>query len=138
MKDLPFPKKDVEKGLFLQKKGCVKSIIFSEGTYQVEVFDDELNETFWPFVQLDDMGKISDCFCTCKNAEEQKTCEHLSAALFEIYKGHLQPLHLRFRSSFGRCLETGLKVIVHSFFSSYKVISHLARSDQKESSNCKW
>lgn len=99
MKELPFPKKDVEKGQFLHKKGCVKNIIFSEGTYQVEVYDDVLNETFWPFIQLDEVGKISDCFCTCKNAEAHKTCEHLSAALFEIYKGKLQPLHIRFRDS---------------------------------------
>ena len=99
MSELPFPKADVEKGISLQKTGKVKNVIFSEGTYQVEVFDEENNETLWPFIQLDDTNFVSDCFCMCSKAESQKSCEHLAAALLEIYKGKLQPLHVRFRNS---------------------------------------
>lgn len=99
MSEIPFPKVDVEKGLELKKSGNVKNVIFSEGTYQIEVADEGSSETFWPFIQLDDEGNVSDCFCMCKRAEEHKSCEHLAAGLLEIYKGKIQPLHVRFRSS---------------------------------------
>ena len=51
-------------GKHLVQEGNVKSIVFSGGTYQVEVFDKKYSETFWPFLQLSDEGEIKDAFCT--------------------------------------------------------------------------
>ena len=110
MSEVPFPKADVQKGLELSQSGNVKNVIFSEGTYQIEVFDEKENETYWPFIQLDDEGGVSDCFCMCAKAEKHKSCEHLAAGLLEIYQGNLQPLHLRFRESLWNiCMQIAAK-----------------------------
>ena len=81
------------------KKICTGQVLFSEGTYQVEVFDPKADEPFWPFFQLDDHGKILDHFCTCKAAEEGKECRHLKEARKAIFGGTVDPLHVRFRAS---------------------------------------
>jgi len=94
----PFIRKHQIEGKALLESGEVKSVIFSEGTYQVEVHDPKLDETLWPFLQVTDEGKLSDSFCTCSEAEAQKSCAHLGAAYLFI-TCH-SPLHVRFRNSF--------------------------------------
>lgn len=81
------------------KKIQIGQVLFSGGTYQVEVFDPKEDEALWPFFQLDDQGKILDHFCTCKRAEEGKECRHLKEAVRGIFGGTADPLHVRFRAS---------------------------------------
>ena len=85
-------------GIDLFNKKKIGQIIFSQGTYQIEVKDE--TEVFWPFLQLNDFGQIVDCFCTCEKAENNKSCAHLSAAYYAIYQKKKKPLHLRFQDSF--------------------------------------
>lgn len=77
----------------------IKSFLFSEGTYQIEMVDPKTKESFAPFVQVDDAGKVQDAFCSCKAAEKKKKCPHLEAALQLIFRGKAEPLHMRFRAS---------------------------------------
>lgn len=77
----------------------VGSVLFSEGTYQIEIYDPKAKATFWPFLQMDDAGKVLDCFCTCKAAEKKKSCPHLAAAYLRIFNKKREPLHIRFRQS---------------------------------------
>jgi len=78
--------------------GNVRSILFSGGTYQIEVFDPKLCETFWPFLQVRDEGDVQDAFCSCEGAEKVGSCPHLAAALIKI--SNEEPLHVRFYASF--------------------------------------
>ena len=89
-------------GKRLVQEGSVKSLVFSGGTYQIEVFDKKCSETFWPFLQLSDEGEIKDAFCTCQEAEKEKSCSHLFAAFLKIVKE--DPLHIRFQFSFWNAL----------------------------------
>ena len=97
MGSFSFPKSDLQSAETLLSQGKVGSILFSEGTYQVEVKGGKKN--LWPFLQLDDEGGIIDHFCTCKAAEDKQSCPHQAAAWLKILGGKLQPLHVRFRSS---------------------------------------
>jgi len=81
----------------LIKGGDIKSIVFSGGTYQVEVHDPETGEEFWPFLQISDDGELKDAFCTCCEAEKHQSCPHLAAALLKV-DGE-EPLHIRFEDS---------------------------------------
>lgn len=92
-------KKDIAAAGALLNAGKVGQVLFSEGTYQVEVADLKKKEKYWPFFQLDDEGHILDCFCSCPDAEKTKSCVHLAAAYQKIFNGSLAPLHVRFRSS---------------------------------------
>ena len=56
----------------------VGEILFSEGTYEVEVKDKK--ESFWPFLQIDDDGKILDAFCSCGGEER---CYHLDLQSYQ-------------------------------------------------------
>lgn len=94
-----FSKKDLASGASLIKTGKIGQVLFSEGTYQIEVIDPKSKESVWPFLQLDDVGGIVDCFCTCPEAEKKKACAHLAAAYLKIFNGRTHPLHVRFRSS---------------------------------------
>lgn len=98
MTHAPFNAHHLSEGKQLIQSGDVKSIVFSEGTYQVEVFDSKLSETFWPFLQVGDEGEVKDGFCTCDEAEKSQSCPHLAAAFIKISND--DPLHVRFRSSF--------------------------------------
>ncbi len=99
MKNLPFSKNDFKLAKQLIEKDKVGTILFSEGTYQVEIFDlKTVKKTDWPFLQIDDTGNIQDAFCSCKTAEKQGSCEHLAAAYLKIVK-EKEPLHVRFRGS---------------------------------------
>lgn len=94
----PFKSKHQSAGAALIQSGHVKNIVFSEGTYQVEIDDQDLGETFWPFLQISDEGELKDSFCTCEVAEKEKSCPHLAAAFLKIYQE--EPLHIQFHSSF--------------------------------------
>lgn len=96
MDSFPFKQVDPKKMHALLAENMGKSLVFSEGTYQVEIVDNA--ETYWPFLQLDDSGKVLDCFCTCQEAEKTKACPHLAAAYLKITQNQV-PLHVRFRES---------------------------------------
>jgi len=81
-------------------RGSIGEIIFSEGTYQIEIKDPQKKEDFWPFLQIDDEGKVLDSFCSCPTQEEEGSCPHLAAAYLQIYNNRKEPLHVRFRTSF--------------------------------------
>src|ERR1700722_12084022 len=83
---------------FLDEKR-IRAFLFSDGTYQIEMVDPKTKTSFWPFLHVNDAGKILDCFCTCKAAEKKKSCEHLAAAYQLIFRSHAEPLHVRFRAS---------------------------------------
>lgn len=93
-----FQEKHQDLGKTLANEGHVKSMVFSGGTYQVEVFDPENKEVYWPFLQVGDDGKVKDAFCTCEEAETHQSCPHLAAAFSKILEE--EPLHLRFEESF--------------------------------------
>ncbi|MEZ5315305.1 MAG: DEAD/DEAH box helicase [Chlamydiales bacterium] len=86
------------------KNGCVREVLFSKGTYQIEVYDPEFQTAFWPFLQFDEEEVIEDAFCSC-SLENGFGCVHLMAAYLKISnKGEL--LHLRFENSFWNVLCT--------------------------------
>lgn len=80
------------------KKISVGEILFSNGTYEVEVIEEGKREPFWPFLQLDEDGNILDCFCSCEESEAGK-CRHIKAAYLKIFDGK-EPLHIIFSNSF--------------------------------------
>ena len=82
------------KKLLDQKK--VRMILFSQGTYQVEMEDPTLKESVWPFLKLNDQGHVRDHFCTCQTAEKEHSCPHLAAAFLLITRD--MPLHMQFQS----------------------------------------
>ncbi len=92
-------KKDLSAGEALLKAGKVGDLLFSEGTYQVETADLKKKGRFWPFLQLDDEGRILDCFCSCPEGEKKKTCPHIAAAYLKIFHDQKAPLHVNFRGS---------------------------------------
>jgi len=94
----PFQAQHQSEGEALIKAGDVKSIVFSGGTYQVEVHDPKSEEEFWPFLQIGDEGEVKDAFCTCAQAEKTQSCPHLAAAFIKV-NGE-EPLHIRFGDSF--------------------------------------
>ena len=55
--------------------------------------------SFWPFLQLDDEGRILDRFCTCNEAEKKEECPHFNKALERIFLKGADPLHVRHRES---------------------------------------
>ena len=94
----PFKSDHKYQGRKLIKLSHIQHIVFSEGTYQVEVYDPEIKEVFWPFLQLSDRGELKDAFCTCENVEKENSCPHLAAAYIEV--NQKEPLHLKFQKSF--------------------------------------
>ncbi len=82
----------------LRKAKAVGEPIFSRGTYQFEV-SEKGKKKFFPFIQMTDDGEVTDSFCTCKVSETGKGCPHLAAIYLQIYNGHDEPLHVRFRKS---------------------------------------
>jgi superfamily II DNA or RNA helicase len=95
-----FSEADRALGKKMFQEGRVENVLFSEGTYQVEVFEEGEIEPFWPFLQLDEEGKILDHFCTCEQSEKEGSCFHLAAAYYRIYNCTNEPLHVRFHKSF--------------------------------------
>jgi superfamily II DNA or RNA helicase len=78
------------------KRERVNDLLFSRGTYQVEIFDSGADRSFWTFLQFDSNDRLQDCFCQCGNEE---ACPHLASALLWIYNDHPSPLHRRFERS---------------------------------------
>lgn len=99
MEGIPFSKKDLTEGAALLKNGKVGSVLFSEGTYQVEVAESAKKTHYWPFLQFDDEGNVLDYFCNCPEAEKKKACPHLAGAFQKIIGDFPIPLHVRFRDS---------------------------------------
>lgn len=85
---------------FLKKAKSLKTreVLFSEGTYQIEVIDKK--SSFQPFLQIDDKGDLLDCFCSCNEQEKRGFCSHITAAYLRVYDDGKEPLHLRFKRSF--------------------------------------
>jgi len=79
---------------------AVKHVLFSEGTFQVQVIDPQSHEEYWPFIQVSDECELLDSFCTCVKGE---ACDHIGAG-FLVIAGHPPPLHVRFRDSFWNAL----------------------------------
>lgn len=96
MKPFPFKESDAQKGQKLLDEGKIGEILFSEGTYQIEVIE---KTSSWPFLQIDDEAEIKDSFCTCDTAEKSASCPHLAAAYLSLFRGQKEPLHVRFRRS---------------------------------------
>ena len=74
----------------------MKSVLFSGGTYQIEVFD---GESHWIFLQIDDLGEVRDQFCSCGGTSDGQECGHVGASKEAVFRGYKFPLHVRFRSS---------------------------------------
>lgn len=94
---MSFDKADLEKASRWLQEGKVKTVLFSEGTYQIEILDH--HKSYWPFLQLADTGDLLDSFCTCAEVNKKQTCEHLAVAYLSIFHGQEFPLHVRFRDS---------------------------------------
>lgn len=85
--------------LLLENKG-IRDIIFSNGSYQIEVFDLQEKTSFWPMIQLDESSQIRDAFCTCQSSEKNNSCVHLAAAYLAIFRKTNYPLSVRYVHSF--------------------------------------
>ncbi len=83
----------------LQAK-AVRDPLFSRGTYQFEVNETKNKEGYFPFLQMSDSGEVTDSFCSCAVSETGRGCPHLAAAYLKIFRGHEEPLHVRFEQSF--------------------------------------
>lgn len=87
----------LEAGKGVLEKGKIGEIIFSEGTYQVEVRTGK--QSLWPFLQFDEQAHLLDAFCTCPTSEKEGCCPHIAAAFLRIFNGTDEPLHIRFKKS---------------------------------------
>lgn len=94
-----FSPSEVKKGGQLLREKKLRILQFSEGTYQFEVKDSLKRATYFPFLHIDDEGKIIDCFCTCPTVEKKKYCPHLAAAYLRVFQEAEEPLHVRFQRS---------------------------------------
>jgi SNF2 family DNA or RNA helicase len=74
----------------------VNNVLFSGGTYQIEVIE---GESYWIFLHLDDLGDVFDQFCSCGKTGEGRVCPHVEFAKEAVFRGYKFPLHVRFRSS---------------------------------------
>lgn len=90
---------ELKKGGQLLREKKLRLLQFSEGTYQFEVKDSLKRATYFPFLHIDDEGKIIDCFCTCPIVEKKKYCPHLAAAYLRVFQNAVEPLHVRFQRS---------------------------------------
>lgn len=95
--DIKFSSENLSRAKELLDDGKVRDIIFSGGTYQIEVVDDA---DYWIFLHIDDDANLIDQFCTCEEAEKSTVCAHLAAGKLAILRGHKEPVHVRFLSSF--------------------------------------
>lgn len=96
MKHISFTQKDLAKGKELLRKGGVTSILFSNGTYQIEIVEEDHH--LWPFLQIGEEGEIVDGFCNCE--EKKDRCYHLAAAYLSLFREGNTPLHARWKRSF--------------------------------------
>ncbi len=96
MKEIPFREEDLKLARTLLDEGAMKSLTFSEGTYQVEIATKA--KSYWPFLQISDTGEILDAFCSCAKKGKSAYCAHLAAAYLSIFLHSVEPLHIRFRT----------------------------------------
>ena len=82
----------------LRESKSIGEPIFSRGTYQFEVSEKGKKKAF-PFIQMNDDGEVTDSFCSCKVSETGRGCPHLAAGYLQIFNGHEEPLHVRYRKS---------------------------------------
>lgn len=101
----------------LEKKG-IGDVLFSEGTYEIEVKDGKTS--FFPFVQIKPDGSILDSFCSCKEQEKEGACKHIAAAYLKIFEKNGKPLHLHFKSSFWKSLFEAIAKKASYNFESFK------------------
>ena len=91
--------KELESGRKLLSAKKVKSLIFSEGTYQSEI-EVVTGDVLFPFLQMSDEGDLKDAFCSCSEDSSSLICPHLAATYVQIMGEENIPLHVRFRDSF--------------------------------------
>ena len=94
-----FLKKFKDQALKWIEQKCIGEVIFSEGTYEVEIVDKKKKTSYWPFLQVDEKGNLIDAFCSCSSSDTDAGCSHLAAAFLTIIKDGL-PLHKLFKDSF--------------------------------------
>ncbi len=94
-----FDKKIIQQGTELLEARQLRGLIFSQGAYQAEIFFAS-KESFWPFLQVTDEGKIKDGLCSCTEEENGSFCSHLAALYLEVMGDGKRPLHIRFKESF--------------------------------------
>lgn len=121
MKPIEFTEKNLQAALPYLAENRIAEIQFSGGTYQTRVIDRAAENDVWCFIQLDDEGLITDCFCSCEN--EEATCEHLAASWLHIYNGHLHPLHVRFARSLWNQL---CRICMRKIGGDINVLQHLS------------
>lgn len=83
--------------------GKLGEIIFSKGTYHVEVLDFENNDPSWAFIQLENNNQVKDCFCSCQE-DPSPSCEHIATALLKIFENNNLPIHKHFEKSFWKAI----------------------------------
>lgn len=88
------------------KEKRVTDVEYSGATYQVQVKDADSGEKVWAFLQLNPNNTIKDCFCSCREEEDNNSCVHLATAYLYIFKGQPIPLHRRFQHSLWNALCT--------------------------------
>jgi superfamily II DNA or RNA helicase len=94
----PFVREYREIAQALMNANAVGEPFFSKGTYQFEVQEKGKKKAF-PFIQMKDDGEVTDSFCSCKVSESGHGCPHLAAAYLQVFNGHEEPLHVRYRRS---------------------------------------
>ncbi|MBM3198290.1 MAG: hypothetical protein FJZ58_03435, partial [Chlamydiae bacterium] len=104
MANHPFSDKDYAWGQACLLQGRVKSLVFSQGTYQAEIIDQKAS--FWPVLSLDDRGQVLDAICSCSH---EGNCPHEAACYLAIFQGKEEPLHRRFAKSFWHQLGSTLR-----------------------------
>lgn len=109
--------------IFEKRKGTAGEIIFSQGTYEVEVKGED--GAFWPFLQLSDKGEILDAFCTCNEFDKRGACGHLALSFLYIAKGEV-PLHVEFKNSFFRAL---FQVLAKRFGSKKELLKRVGKGE---------
>jgi superfamily II DNA or RNA helicase len=80
-------------------QGYAKELLFSNGTYQVQILDPDTQNEEWVFLQFDSQNRIKDSFCSCKLSEEGLPCIHQAIAILRVFGGKTIPLHQRFAQS---------------------------------------
>lgn len=118
----------------------VGEVLFSGGTYQVQIRDPKAGEEVWPLLNYSDQGAVQDALCSC----DQQPCPHLPLARSLIEGSQGVPLHMRWRSSFWRalaqaaCDEWGYnpppfrrKGLIFSYPAEGAIVSELTARDEK-------
>jgi hypothetical protein len=74
MYDSIFSNELLKRGKAFLKEKKIKNIIFSTGTYQVEVEDN--GQVQWTFLQLSNKGEFTDLFCECGGQRITLVCTY--------------------------------------------------------------